>query len=296
MKNLLKKLGLYPRKGARTAKEKEKIEKLLERVHAKDLRIAELKERVSAKKKRIAELDVAVKTLIAEKNTLSKAAAAPPPQKEPLSSHETSNAFHQLYYNSLGWARNTYLGFPILQCPMDLQLYQELVFRLRPRSIIQTGVAGGGSLLYFATLLDLIQTDPDCLVIGIDLHLSPEALALKHPRIRLIEGNSIAPETVRAIESLLPEGGSMISLDSDHTAAHVAQEIRLYSSYVAVGSYLVVEDTNINGHPVLQEFGPGPFEAVDDFLKEDTRFVRDDELSKYNWFSFHQHGWLKRTH
>jgi cephalosporin hydroxylase len=136
--------------------------------------------------------------------------------------------------------------------------------------------------------------EPTSVVIGIDLHLSTAAKALKHPRIRLVEGNSTAPETIRSVESLIPNGRGLVSLDSDHSVRHVANELRLYCEFVGVGSYLVVEDTNINGHPVLPGFGPGPFEAVVDFLRADQRFVRDDEVWRRNLFSFHQHGWLKR--
>ncbi len=206
------------------------------------------------------------------------------------------DGFHRLWFGSPHtWSSNRFLGYSIRQCPLDLWLYQELLHRERPCHVIQTGVAAGGSVLYFAHLLDMVGAAPHQLVIGIDIALTPEARSLTHPRIRLIEGSSTAPATVARVARLCAGAPCLVVLDSEHTRGHVLQELELYERFVQPGGHLVVEDTNLNGHPVREDFGPGPREAVEQFLQRHRDFVRDDALWERNLFSFHAGGWLRRT-
>ena len=203
--------------------------------------------------------------------------------------------FHYIWWQSKDtWPRNKFLGYEILQCPFDLQIYQELIFASKPEFILQTGICGGGSIVYFSSILDLIGAPTDVKVIGVDIELSEEAKEIKNDRVILFEGSSTNEEVVSKIKNYTTGKKGIVILDSDHSETHVLNELSIYKDFVLKGCYLVVEDTNLNGNPVHPNFGPGPYEAVKKFLLKNKDFRQDNQLWKRNLFSFHQYGWLVR--
>jgi cephalosporin hydroxylase len=208
-----------------------------------------------------------------------------------------ARAYHRNWYTAGNtWTKSKWMGFPLQQCPFDLQRYQELLHSLRPRAIVQTGINQGGSLLFFAHLLDAIGAPNDgAIVVGIDIEISAKAKELKHPRIRLIEGDSKDVGIVKQVRQFVGERTPVIvSLDSDHRYDHVLAELRVYAPLVSSGGALVVEDTNMNGHPVLPNFGSGPREALAEWRRENPtdKFVNVGAEADPNWFSFH--SWFER--
>jgi cephalosporin hydroxylase len=201
-------------------------------------------------------------------------------------------AFHLWFYNrSAKTFDNTFwLGTAIEKNPLDMQIYQEIIYDTKPDVLIETGTLRGGSALFFASIFDLLKRGR---VLTVDI--VPEQTRPKHPRITYITGSSISEEVMRTLSNAINPGERvMVTLDSLHTRDHVLQELKLYSPLVTVGNYLIVEDSNVNGHPVLPGTGPGPMEALTAFLAGNTRFVPDSNREKYG-FTFNPSGWLKRV-
>lgn len=201
----------------------------------------------------------------------------------------TIKRFHQLYYYSAShtWQNTYWLGTPVEKCPLDIWIYQEIIYETKPEIIIETGTAGGGSALFFACICDLMGKGR---VVTIDI-AQP---SLSHPRITKIVGNSVSDEVVSEVREIVGKQTAMVSLDSNHSKSHVLREMELYSQFVSLGKYLVVEDTNINGHPVLHTYGDGPFEAVEEFLRTRKDFEVDRTREKF-LLTFSPAGFLKRT-
>jgi cephalosporin hydroxylase len=200
--------------------------------------------------------------------------------------------FHELYYNR--WTKGadtinlSWFGYHLLKCPLDLWIYQELIVRTRPDFVIETGTFGGGSALYFAMLFDQLEHGQ---VITIDIERKPEWPV--HPRIIYVTGSSVDDQITTRVRQEVGNRRVMVVLDSDHHADHVYQELRAYSPLVQTGDYLIVEDTNVNKHPVAPGFGPGPMEAVARFLSGNKEFVIDERCERF-LMTLQPRGYLRR--
>lgn len=206
---------------------------------------------------------------------------------------KTVDDFHRLYYD-LGpqgktWGDTRWFGIRAGKCPLDLWLYQEILFEVKPDLIIETGTAEGGSALFLASMCDLLNRGH---VMTVDIDDKPRP---PHPRVTYLAGSSTSPVIIAQFETARRSVSKcMVVLDSDHSKAHVLEELRLYKQFVSLDSYLIVEDTNVNGHPVFPEHGPGPTEATNAFLAENREFVIDESKHKF-LLTFNPRGYLKRT-
>lgn len=199
--------------------------------------------------------------------------------------------FHRLFFHQKfrTWANTRFLGVPVAKNPLDLWVYQEIIFEVRPDVIIETGTAHGGSAFYMATLCDLVGRGR---VVSVDI--APLGPLPRHERVQFVTSSSTDPATFESIRGAIRPGEVvMVVLDSNHARAHVLEEMRLYCGLVTPGSYMIVEDTNINGHPAFWAHGPGPMEAVEEFLGSHPEFAADETREKY-FFTFNPRGYLRR--
>ena len=206
-----------------------------------------------------------------------------------IASQSVPDRFHRYYYGQLVWQNTRWLGVRIQKLPLDLFVYQELLYQLKPDVLVEAGTAYGGSAYFFASMMDLIGNGR---VITIDIKEQPNRP--QHPRITYLLGSSTAADTIAQVRSLIPpQAKVMVVLDSDHSRDHVLNEMRLYHPLVSPGHYLVVEDTNVNGHPVFRGHGPGPMEALDAFFEENHDFEIDQSREKF-LITFNPRGFLRK--
>lgn len=197
----------------------------------------------------------------------------------------------------------TWMGRPIIQYPQDIVALQELIWRVRPRIVLETGIAHGGSLVFSASMLELLGGDGRVIGIDIDIRAHNRQALDEHPmrsRIDLIEGSSIEPKIVQEVHDVVGDQAPvLLILDSHHTHDHVLEELRAYAGLVHEGSYVVVLDTVVE-HLSSDAFpdrpwGPGnsPGSAVQAFLAENDRFEVDSELESRIAITTAPNGYLR---
>jgi cephalosporin hydroxylase len=197
----------------------------------------------------------------------------------------------------------SWMGRPIIQYPQDMIAMQELIWEIKPDLIIETGIAHGGSLIFYASLLELIGQG-EILGIDIDIRDHNRKEIEQHPmfkRIEMIQGSSVSEETAAEVRKRA-EGKErvMVCLDSNHTHDHVLRELELYAPLVTPGSYIVVFDTIVEDLP--ENYLPGrawsrgnnPKTAVHEFLRKNPNFTVDHSIDDKLLISVAPEGYLKR--
>lgn len=230
----------------------------------------------------------------------------------------------QKWVNSANSKKYSYhyewLGRPIIQYPQDIVAMQELVWRIKPDLIIETGIAHGGSLIMSASMLALLDLcdgiessstiDPNKSkrkVLGVDIDIRPHNRAAieAHPmasRIQMIQGSSIDPGVIAKVHAIAANYSRvLVCLDSNHTHEHVLAELHAYAPLTSVGSYCVVFDTIIEELPAEmfpdRPWGPGnnPKTAVWEFLKGHSEFEIDRSIQDKLLITVAPDGWLRRV-
>lgn len=201
--------------------------------------------------------------------------------------------FHNLYYDSKKTWRDTfYLGIQTYKLPLDLWVYQEILYKTKPDFIIESGTYKGGSALYMAHLCDAVKKGVVITIDDLSYKQKIDKKIVNHPRIKFIKGSSVDEKTISQIKKIVKRGRRvMVILDSDHKKDHVYKELEIYSQFVSKGNYLILEDTNINGNPVYKKFGLGPMEALQKFLRNNKKFKSDKKMEKL-LVTFNPKGYL----
>lgn len=207
-----------------------------------------------------------------------------------------------------------WLGRPLIQYPTDLVGMQEVFFKTKPDLVVETGIAHGGSLIFSASMMALMdicdgvsEMESARHVIGVDIDIKPHNRRAieEHPlfsRITLLEGSSVDQSLFSELSDIAKNYKRiMVILDSNHTHDHVLEELRMYSELVSVGNYCIVMDTVIETSPIAAladrpwTVGNNPMTAVKQFLAEGSNFAVDKEIEYKLSVTVAPNGWLRRT-
>lgn len=191
---------------------------------------------------------------------------------------------HKYIYNY------SWMGRPIIKFPQDIMALQEVIWDVKPDLIIETGIAHGGSIIFSASMLELLGNDGKVIAVDIDIRRHNRDEIESHPmfkRIKLLEGSSTSPEIVEQIADYAKNFKKvMVCLDSNHTHQHVLDEMRLYAPMVSIGSYMILPDTLIEFFPKGYyaenrpwDVGDNPYTAMQAFLAESDSFIKDELIT-----------------
>ena len=216
------------------------------------------------------------------------AAAAPSPR-------EITDLFNIQWSESPDtWRKNTYLGIGTQQNPFDVWITQEIISEVRPEVIVEAGTHRGGSAALWATFL--AQVSPLGRVVTIDVEdraQKARKLPIVRNRVDFLRGSSTDPAIVAEVKRRTAGKRTLVILDSLHSEDHVLAELRAYQDIVPRGSYIIVQDGHVNGHPVFPNWGPGPTEAIEKFLRETDAFVPDRSRERL-MMTYNPSGFLRR--
>ncbi len=214
-----------------------------------------------------------------------------------LSRAWVQHSFEERYMYNWSW-----MGRPVIQNPVDMFAMQEIIWRTKPDLIIETGVAHGGSLVFYASMLELIGNGE---ILGIDIDIRPHNRAAieshsMSKRIRLFQGSSIDETTIAFVREHAKSRRTMVCLDSMHTHEHVLAELNAYAEFVSSGCYLVVFDTVVEQLPKgffndrPWDVGNSPMTALEAWLPQHPEFERDHLVDQKLLLSSAPKGWLQR--
>ncbi len=209
------------------------------------------------------------------------------------SEQETVRKFHELSYDLWEGGRESHsaswMGYLAYKSPLDLWAYQEIIVETAPDLIVECGTRFGGSALYLASICQMVGRGA---VISIDIDEQPDRPS--HGMLRYVHGSSTDPATLDIVRSHIEaDARVMVILDSDHHYDHVLAEMRLYGALVSPDCYMIVEDGNVNGHPVLPDHGPGPTEAIAAYLADSPPFEVDAGRERF-LMTLNPGGYLRR--
>lgn len=212
-----------------------------------------------------------------------------------------SDKFHTYYEDNRLWENTTWLGVPSWKLPFDAWIIQELIWKVKPDLIIETGTGKAGSAVFYSSIMYCMGING--YVVTVDVERADRQLLQEIPfhlyrKIAFYTGDSTDPDIVKEIKNSWVAAARrvIVLLDSWHSEEHVLKELEMYSDFVTVGSYLVVEDTHVGpppGNPVIWKYAGGPGSAVKKFLEKSDNFCVDESCEKLV-FTFNPGGYLRR--